>query len=123
MTLSPINIRLNDIRLYGHHGITPEEQAVGNHFIINLTMTIDAGIDDFDEDTLERTINYATAYSLINEEFTKPSATLENLAVRILKKLFTTFPLLKESHIEIKKINPPLSADCASASVEIGMQR
>ena len=54
MTITSTVIRLNDIRLYGHHGITEDERQVGSHFVINLAMTVNVGTGDLAHDTLEK---------------------------------------------------------------------
>ncbi len=123
MTLSHVDICLNDIKLYGYHGITPEEQKVGSEFRINLSMNVTAESGDFDNDTMTKTTDYAAAYEVLRREFSKTSATLENVAIRILQALFQRFSILNNAEIEIHKLNPPLGADCASASVRIKMQR
>ncbi len=123
MTLSSTIIKINDIKLYGFHGVTLKEQKLGNNFIINLAMTIKARPDDFEEDSLDNTINYAEAYEILKCEFQITSATLENLAIRIIKQLFSHFPILEECRIDIQKLNPPFPADCRSASVDITMKR
>jgi len=123
MIITSTVIRLNNIKLYGHHGITEDERQVGNHFTVNLAMTVNAHSGDFAQDTLEKSVNYADAYTVLKKEFLRPSATLENLAQRILIALFHNFSILQEAEIEIHKLNPPLCADCASASVTLCMQR
>ena len=123
MTITSTVIRLNDIRLYGHHGITEDERQVGSHFVINLALTVNVGTGDLAHDTLEKSVNYADAYAVLKKEFMKPSATLEHLAHRILTALLHDFTLLQGAEIEIHKLNPPFCADCASASVTLCIQR
>ena len=119
--LQSTTISLNDIRLYGFHGVSSKEQEVGSEFVIHLT--IQAKIPDFQEDSLDNTINYADAYECLLHEFQQPSKTLEHLATRILDALFKRFSQLHETQIEIHKINPPMNARCHSASVKMIVSR
>ena len=123
MTLENTTICLNDIRLYGYHGLSPEEQAVGSEFCLNLCLEIDWTAEDALTDRLEKSVNYAEAYECLREEFQQVSHTLENVASRILKSLLNKFPQLTSAEVEISKKNPPFGADCQSASVRMKARR
>lgn len=123
MKINSTTIKLHELHFYGYHGVTSEEQAVGSHFTINACLTINATADSFLTDELTNTINYAEAYNYIREEFISTSCTLENVATRILQRLFSEFELLQQAEVEIMKCNPPFGAQCNAASVNIKAKR
>lgn len=123
MNITTTQICLHQLRFHAFHGVTPAEQAVGSEFTIDVALTISRKLSELRSDRLESTINYAEAYSVIREAFMPTCRTLEAAASRVLEALFDAFPQLEGVEIEVSKINPPLGADCHSASVRLKAQR
>jgi len=109
-------IELKDMKFYAYHGVLPQETTVGNHFIVNLTLTVPIG-KAVESDQLEDTINYAEIYQIVKEEMGIPSKLLEHAAGRILKGLKSKFPQITETELTVTKLNPPFGGDLHSASV------
>ena len=118
-----LNIKLNDIHLYGRHGVSSSEQAVGSHFIINVSMDVICTSAALINDELEGTVNYAEAYACIKDTFAIPSRLLENVVHRMAQALIKRFPSITAVSITVEKLNPPMSADCRSASVTLRLER
>ena len=119
MNITTTQICLHQLRFHAFHGVTPAEQDVGSDFTVDVILTISRQLSELRSDRLEATINYAEAYSVIRETFMPTCQTLEAVASRILEALFDAFPQLEGAEIEVCKVNPPLGADCRSASVRL----
>lgn len=109
-------ILLENIEIYAHHGVMPQETLVGNTFILNLK--IKANVSKATEtDNLAETINYAKVYELLEEEMAVSSKLLEHVAGRIIKRLKKEFPRIEEIEIKLSKRNPPIKGQVEYASV------
>lgn len=109
-------ILLENIEIYAHHGVMPQETLVGNTFILNLK--IKANVSKATEtDNLAETINYAKVYELLEEEMAVSSKLLEHVAGRIIKRLKKEFPRIEEIEIKLSKRNPPINGQVEYASV------
>ncbi len=101
-----MTILLENIELFGYHGVSPLEQKTGTHFILHVT--IEASLPP-KKIKLEETIDYAAVHALIREEFTITEELLENLSLRIIQKIFTTFIQAEIVSITILKKDAPIS--------------
>ena len=111
-------IKLNEIKLYGFHGVTNEEQNVGSWFTINLVVQTEVNPESMVGDRLSGTVDYSKLSDCIVREFEIKSKLLEHLAFRISKSLFENFQTIEQITIEICKQTPPISVNMKSASVE-----
>jgi dihydroneopterin aldolase len=112
-------IVLTDMRFYAFHGVCSQEKAVGNHFLVSLSLTASldraAASDDLDD-----TINYADVYETVKREMDVPSRLVEHVAARIISSLKNRFPQILETELSLSKLNPPItSGDIRSAGVVI----
>jgi dihydroneopterin aldolase len=115
-------IILEDIEIYAYHGHYKEEQHIGGRFFVNLEIET-ALKKACKSDRLEDTFNYQIAYDLVIEEMQKKSALLENVAARIIDRLFKSSLLVNSVKIKISKMNPPLGGTVKSVSVELSQKR
>lgn len=111
-------IFLKNVRLHAYHGVLPQEQTVGNDYIVNLAINYDFTCA-MKTDELSGTISYADLLELVKEEMAIPSKLLEHVAGRIGDRLFAEFPDIHEVQLAINKVNPPMEADCDGAGVEV----
>ena len=111
-------ICLKDLRFYAYHGVFEEERKTGNEFKINLSVFISYN-EKIDSDDLASTVSYADLYEIINEEMQIPRSLLENLALRIVKRVTKDFPMVKRGRIEIEKVHPPIPGMLGSAFVAL----
>ena len=57
---------------------------------------------------LEKGINYAEVYQILQQEMEIATELLETLTYRILQRLGTEFPLLTSATLAITKLAPPI---------------
>jgi dihydroneopterin aldolase len=101
-------ILLNGLEFYGYHGCLPEENKLGQKFIVDVEIKADlrqAG----ETDELEHTINYAEVYDICKEYAEqRASKLLENVAENIANTILDTFLIAKSCKVKIVKPNPPI---------------
>jgi len=109
-------IELKGMKFYAYHGVIPQERQVGNIFVVTLVLT--ASLQNaIEDDDLQSTIDYASAYEIVKAEMEIPSNLLEHVAGRILKSLKSAYPILSRVEIKLTKLNPPFGGDLQSVSV------
>jgi 7,8-dihydroneopterin aldolase/epimerase/oxygenase len=109
-------IKIEGMEFYAYHGHFEVERKTGNKFEINLA--IETNLEKASKsDNLKDTINYLTVYGLVKHEMNINSFLLENVAQRILDKLYSSFPVIEKATIKISKLNPPLGGQIEKVSV------
>ncbi len=116
-------IRIRDLRFFGRHGVLPEENRLGQPFLVSLSLEADlepAGRSD----DLTRSIDYRKLVRLAGEVVEGPPVRLlETLAERIAARVLNTFPIVRSVTVEVGKPNPPLPLPSSGAFVEIRRSR
>lgn len=115
-------IRLNEMVFYGFHGVLPEEQALGQRFVVDVELRLDlrpAG----EADDLSLTVNYSEVYSAVAEVVTGPSYNLiEAVAERIARAILASQPPVASVLVRVRKPHVPM-ADAVLASAEVCIER
>ena len=109
-------ICLNGMEFYAYHGCYREEQLIGNHFLVDITMDTDMEKASKSDD-LHDALNYAEVYELVKQEMGIRSYLLEHVSARILNRLFERFPQLEQAEARVSKLNPPVGGQMRSVSV------
>ena len=109
---------LKNVRFHACHGVLPQEQVVGNDYLVNLTVDYDF-TSAMETDELSGTVSYADLFYIIKEEMATPSKLLEHVAGRIGRRIFAEYPAIQQIQLAINKVNPPMGADCEGAGVEV----
>lgn len=116
-------IILKRMSFYGYHGALPEENKIGQRFIVDVELDADlyaAGVSD----NLDQTVNYAEVYSLVGKIVEGPACLLiEAVAERISERLLKTFPQAASCRIRVTKPDPPIAGHYESVAVEIERKR
>jgi len=111
-------IEIEGMEFYAYHGCFAEEQIVGNKFLVDLRLEADSAKAE-KSDNIKDAVNYQVAYQLIKKEMEIKSHLLENIASRILKKLFENLPGIDVATIKVAKINPPMGGKIEKTSVTL----
>lgn len=115
-------IFLDNVRFFAYHGVGEQEREVGNEFIISLRLKVDITLAT-ETDNVAHTVSYADVYENVKAEMEIPSALLEHVCGRIVKRLFRTFPAIEGIELKLSKRNPPMGADVDAAGVEVHCER
>lgn len=116
------HVRLNDIVLFAHLGVSEAERAVGQRIHIDLDLEADLA-EAGRSDALGDTLNYEAVYQLV-ESVVEGSRyrLLEALAVSVIDRIFAEFPAVS-IRIRVRKPNVPFAGSLASAEVELVRNR
>jgi len=115
-------VRLNDIVLFAHLGVSQAEREVGQriHFDVELEADLDRAART---DTLADTINYESVYRTVEDVVAESRhKLLETLAGDLVRRLFDTFPATS-IRVRVRKPNVPFAGSLASAEVELTRSR
>ena len=118
MKINNSYILLKDICCFAYHGVAPQENIIGNEYIINLKLKVDISQAIQTDDVVD-TVNYAEIHEAVKAEMSIPSKLLEHVCGRIAKRLLAEFPAIEEIELRLSKRNPPMGADIDSAGVEL----
>ena len=122
MKLTASYIYLNDVRIHAYHGVLPQENQVGQDFLVSARCGVDV-TSAMENDMLEVTLDYGVLYRLIESEMAKTSQLVEHVAGCIAQRVFDEFLQVTSLDLSITKLNPPFGADCKGAGVEIHVVR
>jgi len=119
----PDRIILEGMRFYGFHGVNPEERALGQEYLVDLTVEMDLGRAG-QSDRLEDTISYARIYRAVRDVMEgEPRNLLEAAAQSIVDRVLSDFPV-DAVGVRVKKPHPPIRGSIIeSATVEIFRRR
>ena len=112
-------IRIEELEVYAHHGVYPEENEKGQHFYVNATLyanTRPAGMAD----DLRLSTNYGEVCQFITEFMQQHTFQLiETVAERTAYEVLQHFPLVQGLDLEIRKPEAPIPLPFGSVSVAI----
>ena len=112
-------IRIEELEVYAHHGVYPEENEKGQHFYVNATLytnTRPAGMAD----DLRLSTNYGEVCQLITEFMQQHTFQLiETVVEWTAYEVLQHFPLVQGLDLEIRKPEAPIPLPFGSVSVAI----
>lgn len=115
-------VRLNDIVLFAHLGVSKAEREVGQRIHLDLELEADLGPASR-SDALGDTLNYEAVYRSVEAvvEVSRHKL-LETLAGDLIDRLFREYPV-RRIRIRVRKPNVPFAGSLASAEVELVRSR
>lgn len=112
-------ITIKDLEIYAHHGVFPEENVLGQKFLVSAvlhTSTRKAGLTD----DLTASIHYGEVSHLIKKIVSENTwKLLEKIAEETASAILLTYPLVSQVDITIKKPWAPIGLPLDTVSVEI----
>ena len=113
-------IRIENLELYAYHGVFPEENKLGQTFIVSASLYVDT-IKAAQNDDLSQSVNYGEVCQFIKRWMDAHTVKLiETVADTLAREILRAFPLIKRIELEVKKPNAPvpLPFDYVSVTVE-----
>lgn len=109
-------VALKDVKCFALHGYYPEEQLIGNHFIVDLeTEFTPNGFDD----ELTQTVNYEDLNAIILSEMKNTQKLLETVLKNIISNIIELYPFVEKIDVSIKKLNPPMPGQIGHSFVKL----
>lgn len=111
---------LEGLRFYAFHGVNPEEQALGQRFVIDVRIETDlrpAGRSD----DLDRTISYSAVFKRVRAVVEgAPRRLIETVAEEIAATLLADFPAAETVSVTVRKPEVPMKGSMLdSAGIRI----
>ncbi|GHT72212.1 7,8-dihydroneopterin aldolase [Bacteroidia bacterium] len=110
------------MNFFAHHGCFAEEQSIGTHFVVDVSIEADI-LQAAKSDDIEQTVNYMSVYQQIKLEMAVSSHLIENVAYRIAKKILTQFLQAQNVTVKVAKLNPPLGGQVQQSSATVVLHR
>ncbi|MGT2928877.1 dihydroneopterin aldolase [Streptococcus dentasini] len=116
-------IILEGCRFYAYHGAMPEENALGQVFIVDVELGLDLGSAS-QTDELADTVHYGLIFETIRHEVENQTyQLLEGLAGAICQDIFEQFLPIQTIKIKITKENPPIKGHYNRVGIELERRR
>ena len=99
-------IRLKDLTVFGHYGVSPAEREVGQKIQLDIELIADLKAA-CESDSLKDTINYESVYANVMEVVSScKHRLLEALGEDIADSLIQSFPVSRVT-VNLRKLNLP----------------
>lgn len=113
------HIEINQLSVYAHHGVFPEEKTLGQTFIVSAKLYLDLALAAQNDD-LTNTCHYGLVAEDIQSFLQAQSFDLiETCAHRLAESLLQRYPLLREVAITIQKPSAPIPLPLHHVSVHV----
>ncbi len=112
-------IHIRNLEVFGRHGVFPEENRLGQKFIINATLYIttrEAGL----KDDLTKSVHYGEVSHFMTSYMTEHTfGLIETAAEQMARAVLLHFPAMQRITLEILKPWAPIGLPLEAVSVEI----
>ena len=115
-------IKVENIRVYAHHGCLPEETIIGGEYLVGVAVKANLKKASKSDDLVD-TVDYVHINKIVKEEMKVSSKLLENVGKRILDRIFSEISLVKKVEVSVSKINPPIGGDVEKVTVVLKEKR
>ena len=115
-------IKVENIRVFAHHGCLKEETKIGSDYRVDLK--VEANLQtSAKSDKLSDTVDYVFLNRIVREEMNKPSYLLETVGKRILDRIFNEDQLINKATVWVSKLNPPIGGDVEKVTIKMTDKR
>ena len=115
----PDFLRLQNLQFFGHHGVHPEEQVLGQEFQIDVELHLPNLKETASLDTLNHSVDYVDVIGVVEDIVTKERFKLiESLAEEIAQRIGQHWQP-PSVMIRVRKPHPPIATKLDSVEVEI----
>ena len=116
-------ISLQQMEFFGYHGVIPEENRLGQRFVVDLDCHMDL-VRAGSSDRVEDTVNYSELYKSVKEIVEgKPVQLIETLAAHIASAVLDGYTKVNEVTVRVTKPHPPFDIHFDGVYVEISRCR
>ncbi len=113
---------IEDIRFYGHHGVTPAQQEVGAWFSVDVELALDLTPAALSDD-LGATVDYGLVVRRVVAVATERRVRLlERLAGLLSEVILREFPV-REVTVRVRKLTAPIDGIAALPGVQMKRAR
>lgn len=110
-------ICIEDLEIYAQHGVYPEENKLGQKFVVCAQLYVDTR-KAAQQDDITQSVNYGEVCHFIKQWMEQYTVRLlETVADRLAQQILLKFPLIQQIRLEVKKPNAPIPIPFGSVSV------
>ena len=115
-------IKVENIRVYAHHGCLKEETVIGSNYRVDVAVS--ANLDKSSKtDDLKDTVDYVTLNSIVVDEMGVACKLLETVAQRIIASFLNECNEVDWASVSVSKLNPPIGGDVEKVTVVLEEKR
>ena len=115
-------IKVENIRVYAHHGCLKEETVIGSNYRVDVAVS--ANLDKSSKtDDLKDTVDYVTLNSIVVDEMGVACKLLETVAQRIIARFLNECAEVDWASVSVSKLNPPIGGDVEKVTVMLEEKR
>lgn len=112
-------IRIRNLEVFGNHGVYPEENRLGQKFLVSAELELDIRTAG-NTDDLTQSVNYGQVSHFITDFMTQHTYKLiEAAAEHLARAILLEFPLVQGVHLAIHKPWAPIGLPLEDVAVEI----
>ena len=115
-----IIIAIKGAEFFAYHGFYPEEQKIGNKFIVDVEVSFKP-LSNLKDDKIANTVDYEQLYRIVTETMKRTMKLIETVAQAIADKIKEQFPFVDHIKVTIKKMNPPFNGKVEYSSIVISI--
>ena len=101
-----MTISIHGAEFFAYHGFYPEEQKLGNRFLVDVEVSF-LPLANLRDDKISNTIDYEQLYKIVDEQMKHTRKLIETVAQAIADQIKNSFPSIEKLQVSIKKCNPP----------------
>jgi dihydroneopterin aldolase len=117
------DFQVTGLTLHGRHGALEAERSLGQHFLVDVSLTADVG-NALASDRVEDTIHYGHVIKAVVATFeTRWFNLIEALAAAIADDLVARFPKIERVRVTVHKPHAPVAAIISDLAVSVERQR
>ena len=114
---------ISGLTVYGYHGVFPEENKLGQRFVVDLELRLPLGKAGRSDD-LRETVDYTELCARVKEIVGgEPAKLIETVAELVATRLLQLYTIIDEVTVRIPKPHPPVDLHFDGVTVEIRRKR
>ena len=117
-----MDIYIEGLEVYGHHGVSSEEKVLGQRLLYDVRLTMEE-CDAAETDDVADTVDYTEVLDVVTEVATTQSfSLLERLAWATAETILRRFSV-DEVWVQVTKPHPPVACALSSVAAAVELQR
>lgn len=109
-------IKVSNIKVFTNHGCLEEEAKIGSEYRVDIKVKADLSQSAL-TDNLMDTVDYVHLNNIAKEEMAIRSKLLEEVAQRIVTRIFKELPMVHKAKVSVAKINPPIGGNVGDVAI------
>jgi dihydroneopterin aldolase len=113
---------LEGVIFYAYHGVNPEENTLGQRFIVDVSLTLDLRAAGASDD-IARTTSYSAVYKQVRAIVESgPYQLIETVAEKIVAGLLDAHPAVETVSVRVRKPDVPIKGSVFTPTGGVGVE-